>query len=66
MNTIYQCQDDYSYKTPNGEILALEEDCDLPKYLNKLNLIVPKITFRDNYIPDEEHPDNPRTWQRIR
>jgi len=57
---------DYSYKTPNGEILALEEDCDLPKYLNKLESMGTKFNIRDNYIPDEEHPDNPRTWNRIR
>jgi hypothetical protein len=57
---------DYSYKTPNGEILALEEDCDLPKYLNKLESMGTKFNIRDNYIPDEDHPDNPRTWNRIR
>ena len=57
---------DYSYKTPNGEILALEEDSDLPKYLNKLDVMGTKVSIRDNYIPDEDNPDNPRTWQRIR
>jgi len=27
---------DFSYQTPNGEIYALEEDVDFPKYLSKL------------------------------
>tara|TARA_R110000803_G_scaffold163445_2_gene227104 strand:- start:808 stop:1077 length:270 start_codon:yes stop_codon:yes gene_type:complete len=57
---------EFSYKTPNGMILALEEDCDLPKYLNKLDSMGTQFNIRDSYIPNESHPDNPRNWARIR
>ena len=49
-------------KTPHGLIYALEEDCDLSKYLNKLDSMGVTYKLRDTYIPDETHPDNPRTW----
>lgn len=56
---------DFSYQTPNGEIYALEEDVDFPKYLNKLDSMGVQYEIRDRYIPDEDHRDNPRTWPRI-
>lgn len=55
----------YSYQTPNGEIFALEEDCDFPKYLGKLDAMGVKYEITDRYIPDEDHRDNPRTWDSI-
>ena len=53
-----------SYQTPNGEIYALEEDCDFPKYLNKLDSMGMRYEITDRYV-DEDHRDNPRTWDRI-
>jgi|TARA_R100001460_G_scaffold47848_2_gene85706 hypothetical protein len=53
-----------SYQTPNGEIYALEEDCDFPKYLNKLDSMGTKYEITDRYV-DEDHRDNPRSWDRI-
>jgi len=53
-----------SYQTPNGAIYALEEDCDFPKYLNKLDSMGMKYEITDRYV-DEDHRDNPRTWDRI-
>ena len=55
----------FSYCTPNREIYALEEDVDLTKYLNKLDSMGFKYNLVDKYIPDEEHPDNPRTWEYV-
>ena len=55
----------FSYCTPNREIYALEEDVDLTKYLNKLDSMGVKYNLVDKYIPDEEHPDNPRTWDYV-
>lgn len=55
----------FSYCTPNREIYALEEDVDLTKYLNKLDSMGVKYNLVDRYIPDEEHPDNPRTWEYV-
>lgn len=55
----------FSYCTPNREIYALEEDVDLTKYLNKLDSMGVKYNLVDKYIPDEEHPDNPRTWEYV-
>tara|TARA_B100000282_G_scaffold50007_1_gene31648 strand:+ start:765 stop:1043 length:279 start_codon:yes stop_codon:yes gene_type:complete len=55
----------FSYCTPNREIYALEEDVDLTKYLNKLDSMGVKYNIVDKYIPDEEHPDNPRTWDYV-
>ena len=55
----------FSYCTPNREIYALEEDVDLTKYLNKLDSMGVKYNIVDKYIPDEEHPDNPRTWEYV-
>jgi hypothetical protein len=49
-------------KTPHGLIYALEEDCDLPKYLNKLDSMGIRYKIRDKKFLDETHPDNPRTW----
>jgi hypothetical protein len=49
-------------KTPHGLIYALEEDCDLPKYLNKLDSMGIRYKIRDKKFLDETHPNNPRTW----
>ena len=54
----------FSYQTPNGKIYALEEDCDFPKYLNKLDSMGTKYEITDRYV-DEDHRDNPRSWDRI-
>ena len=56
---------DYSYKTPNREIYALEEDVDFPAYLNKLDAAGINYSITDRHVPDEEHRDNPRTWEHI-
>ena len=56
----------FSYCTPNREIYALEEDVDLTKYLNKLDSMGVKYNLVDKYIPDEEHPDNPITWEFVK
>jgi len=53
-----------SYETPNEEMYALEEDCDFPKYLNKLDSMGTKYEITDRYV-DEDHRDNPRSWDRI-
>ena len=53
-----------SYQTPNGEIYALEEDCDFPKYLNRLESMGIKYEITDRYVPEGED-DNPRGWNRI-
>jgi hypothetical protein len=53
-----------SYQTPNGNIFALEEDVDFPKYLNKLDSLGIKYEITDRYVP-EGHDDNPRSWDRI-
>ena len=51
----------FSYKTPNGEIWALEEDCDFPKLLNKFDSMGIKYKIIEQYV-DDDHRDNPRTW----
>jgi hypothetical protein len=53
-----------SYQTPNGEIYALEEDCDFPKYLNKLESMGIKYEITDRHV-DYADKDNPRSWDRI-
>lgn len=54
----------YSYQTPMGNIFALEEDVDFPKYLNKLDSLGIKYEITERYVP-EGHDDNPRGWDRI-
>lgn len=54
----------YSYQTPMGNIFALEEDVDFPKYLNKLDSLGIKYEITERYVP-EGHDDNPRSWERI-
>jgi len=54
----------FSYETPNREIFALEEDCDFPKYLNKLDSMGIKYEITDRHV-DYAHRDNPRSWHRI-
>jgi hypothetical protein len=51
----------FSYKTPNGEIWALEEDCDFPKLLHKFDSMGIKYRIVEQYVEDD-HRDNPRTW----
>jgi len=51
----------FSYKTPNGEVWALEEDCDFPKLLNKFDAMGIKYTISERYVEDDDR-DNPRTW----
>ena len=53
-----------SYQTPNGEIYALEEDCDFPKYLNKLESMGIKYEITGRHV-DYADKDNPRSWDRI-
>ena len=50
-----------SYKTPNGEIWALEEDRDFLKLLNKFDSMGIKYRILEQYVEDD-HRDNPRTW----
>ena len=54
----------FSYETPNREIFALEEDCDFPKYLNRLESMGIKYEITDRHV-DYAHRDNPRSWNRI-
>ena len=54
----------YSYQTPMGNIFALEEDVDFPKYLNKLDSLGFKYEITERYVP-EGHDDNPRGWEHI-
>lgn len=54
-----------AYQTPNGEILALEEDCEWPKFTNRLESMGVVIDLDEQYIDDYDHPDNPRTWPRV-
>ena len=54
----------YSYQTPMGNIFALEEDVDFPKYLNKLDSLGIKYEITERYVP-EGHDDNPRGWEHI-
>jgi len=51
----------YMQATPNGEVWALEEDCDFPKFLNKLDAMGIKYAITERYVP-EDHRDNPRSW----
>ena len=55
----------FSYCTPNREIYALEEDVDFPNYLSKLDAAGINYSITDRHIPDEEHRDNPRTWEYV-
>ena len=41
----------YSYQTPMGNIFALEEDVDFPKYLNKLDSLGIKYEITERYVP---------------
>jgi len=50
-----------SYKTPNGEIWALEEDRDLKILLDKFDSMGIKYAITERYV-DDDHRDNPRTW----
>lgn len=54
----------FSYKTPNGEIWALEEDCDFSKLLMKLDAMGIDYTVTEQFVP-EDHRDNPRAWPRL-
>lgn len=54
----------FSYKTPNGEVWALEEDCDFPKLLHKLDSMGIKYTITSREVP-EHHRDNPRSWDSL-
>ena len=54
----------YSYQTPMGNIFALEEDVDFPKYLNKLDSLGIKYEITERYVP-EGHDDHPRGWEHI-
>ena len=51
-----------AYKTKNEEIFALEEDCELPKLLNKLNENRVIYQLNEQFI-DYKHKDNPRNCQ---
>lgn len=54
----------FSYETPNREIFALEEDCDFPKYLNRLESMGIKYEITDRQVEYTDR-DNPRSWHRI-
>ena len=56
---------DFSYETPNEEMYALEEDCDFPKFLNKLESMGIKFEIKDRPPITEDHADNPRNWRGI-
>ena len=54
----------FSYETPNEEMYALEEDCDFPKFLNKLDSMGVKYEIKDRTVTKDD-PDNPRNWRGI-
>ena len=56
---------DFSYETPNEELYALEEDCDFPKFLNKLDSMGVKYEIKDRAPIARDHEDNPRNWRGI-
>ena len=56
---------DFSYETHNEELYALEEDCDFPKFLNKLDSRGVKYEIKDRAHIARDHEDNPRNWRGI-
>ena len=51
-----------AYRTKGEEILALEEDCEMPRLLDKLNAngIIFQLTEK---MISYEDKDNPRNWR---
>ena len=49
-------------RTKNEELFALEEDCEMPKLLNKLNDNGVIYQLNEKFISFEDK-DNPRNWQ---
>ena len=51
----------FSYKSPKGEFIALEEDCEMPQLLKALDAHQMPYTLVDK-LGEYEDPDNPRNW----
>jgi len=51
-----------AYRTKGEELFALEEDCEMPKLLDKLNSNGVLFQINEKFITYDDK-DNPRNWR---